>query len=137
MIRNNVDGIGQTFQIVLPNLESFKDGKQFLVMYVVVQLRHSESARVKGNWVNFITFINNGEDCSESIVWGIGFHNELSIRNPMSEDRSRGKCFLERVESILTEGVELLRNVLLGEACQWNDNIWIVEDELAVKVSKT
>ena len=68
MIRNNVDGIGRTFQIVLPNLESFKDGKQFLVMYVVVQLRHSESARVKGNWVNFITFINNGEDCSESIV---------------------------------------------------------------------
>ena len=27
MIHNNVDGVGQTFQIVLPNLESFKDGK--------------------------------------------------------------------------------------------------------------
>ena len=27
MICNNVDGIGWTFQIVLPNLESFKDGK--------------------------------------------------------------------------------------------------------------
>jgi len=27
MIYNNIDGIGQTFQIVLPNLESFKDGK--------------------------------------------------------------------------------------------------------------
>ena len=36
MIHNNVDGIGQTFQIVLPNLESFKDGKQFLVICVVV-----------------------------------------------------------------------------------------------------
>jgi len=41
----------------------------------------------------------------------------------MSEDRSGGKCFLERVESILIEGVELPRNVLLGEACQWNDNV--------------
>jgi len=79
MICNNVDGVDQTFQIVLPNLERFKDGKQFLVMYVIVQLHHSESARVKGNWVNFIIFINNGEDCSESIVRGIGFHNELSI----------------------------------------------------------
>ena len=68
MIRNNVDGIGRTFQIVLPNLESFKDGKQFLVMCVIVQLRCSESARVKGNWINFIIFVNNGEDCSESIV---------------------------------------------------------------------
>ena len=36
MIYNNVDGIGWTFQIVSPNLESFKDGKQFLVMCVVV-----------------------------------------------------------------------------------------------------
>jgi len=36
MIHNNVDGIGQTFQIVLPNLESFEDGKQFLVMCVIV-----------------------------------------------------------------------------------------------------
>jgi len=36
MIRNNIDGIGWTFQIVSPNLESFKDGQQFLVMCVVV-----------------------------------------------------------------------------------------------------
>jgi len=41
----------------------------------------------------------------------------------MSEDRSRGKYLLERVENIMTGGVELPRNVLLGEACQWNNNI--------------
>ena len=68
MIYNNIDGIGRTFQIVLPNLEGFKDGKQFLVMCVVVQLHCSKSVRVKSNWVNFIIFINNGEDCSKSIV---------------------------------------------------------------------
>jgi len=68
IIHNNVDGIGRTFQIMPPNLESFEDGKQFLVMCVIVQLHHSESARVKGNWMNFIIFVNNGEDCSESIV---------------------------------------------------------------------
>jgi len=137
MIHNNVNGIGQTFQIVPPNLESFKDDKQFLVMYVVVQLCHSKSARVKGNWMNFIIFINNREDCSKSIVRGISFHNELSIRNPMSEDRCRNECFLERVESILTGGVKLPRNVLPGEACQWNDDVRVVEDELAVKVCET
>ena len=68
IIHNNVDGIGRTFQIVSPNLEGFKDSKQFLVMCVTVQLHHSKSARVKSNLVNFIIFINNGEDCSESIV---------------------------------------------------------------------
>jgi len=92
---------------------------------------------VKGNWVNFIIFVNNREDCSESIVRDISFHNELSIGNPMSEDRYRGKCFLERVESILIGGVELPRNVLLGEACQWDDNVQVVEDEPAVKVCET
>ena len=92
-------------------------------MCVVVQLRRSESARVKGNWMNFIIFINNGEDCSESIVQSIYFHNELSIGNPMSEDRGGGKCLLKRVESITTGGVELPRNVFLGEVCQWNDDI--------------
>jgi len=123
IIHNNIDGIGWTFQIVLPNLESFKGGKQFLVMCIIVQLCRSESVRVKGNWMNFIIFVNNGEDCSESIVRGISFHNELSIRNPMSENRSESECLLEKVESIMIGGVELSRNVLPGEVCQWNDNV--------------
>ena len=87
--------------------------------------------------MNFIFFINNGKDCSESIVQSISFHNKLSIGNPMSEDRYGGKCFLERVESISTGGVELPRNILLGKICQWNDNVQVVEDELAVKACKT
>ena len=137
MIYNNIDGISQTFQIVLPNLESFKDSKQFLVICVIVQLCHSESARVKGNWMNFIIFVNNEEDCSESIVQGISFHDELNIGNPMSKDRSKGKYFLERVKSIYTGGVKLPRNVLPDETCQWNNNVQIVEDELAVKFCET
>jgi len=68
IIHNNIDRIGRTFQIVLPNHESFEDGKQFLIICVIVQLCCSKSVRVKGNWVNFIIFINNGKDCSESIV---------------------------------------------------------------------
>ena len=87
--------------------------------------------------MNFIIFVNNRENCSKSIVQGISFHNELSIRNPMSKDRSRGKYFLERVESISTREVKLPRNILLGEACQWNNNVQVVEDELAVKACKT
>ena len=67
MIYNNVDEIGWTFQVMLPNFESFKDGKQFLVMYVVVQLHCGESVGVKDYWMNFIFFINNKKDCSKSI----------------------------------------------------------------------
>jgi len=123
IICNNIDGISQTFQVVSPNFESFKDGKQFLIMHVVVQLYCSESVGVKSHQMNFIFFINNGKDCSESIVQSISFHNELSIGNPMSEDRGRSECFLEIIESIMTGGVKLPRNVLLGEVYQWNDNV--------------
>ena len=83
IIHNNVDGIGQTFQVMLPNLESFIDSKQLLVMCVIIQLHHSKSAEVKSNQVNFIFFINNGKNCSESIVRSISFYNELSIENPI------------------------------------------------------
>ena len=55
----------------------------------------------------------------------------------MSENRSRDKCLLKRVESIMTGGVKLPRNVLLGEVCQCNDNVQIIEDEPVVKISKT
>ena len=36
IIHNNIDRIDQTFQVMLPNLESFKDSKQFLIMCVII-----------------------------------------------------------------------------------------------------
>ena len=122
---------------MLLNLERFKNSEQFLVIYVIIQLQYSESVRVKSNRMNFIIFVNNGEDCSKSIVQSISFHNELYIGNPISENGSGGKCLLERVESITTKGVELPRNVLLDEMCQWNNNVQIIEDETAIEISKT
>ena len=68
MIHNNVNRIGWTFQIVLPNLKGFKDSKQFLVMCIVIQLCYSKSVRVKSNWMNIIIFINNRENYRKSIV---------------------------------------------------------------------
>ena len=118
MIHNNVNRIGQTFQVVSSNFESFKNSKQFLIMCIIVQLHCSESVGVKDNQMNFILFVNNGKNCSKSIVQSISFHNKLSIGNPMSKDGSRHSCLLKRIESITTEGVELLRNILPGKVCQ-------------------
>ena len=122
---------------MLPNLESFKDGKQFLIMCVVIQLHCSESVGVKDNQINFIFFINNRKNCNESIVQSIGFYNKLSIGNPMSKNGSKDKCLLKRIESIMTERVELPRDILLDEVCQWNNNIQIVKDKPVIEISKT
>jgi len=36
----------------------------------------------------------------------------------MSKDESRDECLFERIESIMTVGVKIPRDVLPGEACQ-------------------
>jgi len=53
------------------------------------------------------------------------------------DNRSRGECLLEWVESIMTEWIELLENVLPGKAYQWNDNIWVVEDKPVIEICIT
>ena len=68
--------------------------------------------------MNFIFFIYNRKNYSKSIVQSISFHNELSIRNPVSENRSKAEYLLERVESIMIGRIELLRNILLGKVYQ-------------------
>ena len=68
--------------------------------------------------MNFIFFITNKKDCSKSVVQSISFHNELSIKNQMSKNRSRDEYLLERIESIMIGGVKLPRDLLLGEVCQ-------------------
>ena len=68
--------------------------------------------------MNFVFFIHNRKNCSKSIVQSISFHNELNIRNPICEDRSKDECLLKRVESIITGIIKLSGNVLLGEVCQ-------------------
>jgi len=70
---------------------------------------------VKDNWVNFIIFAYNGEDCNKSIVKGIYFHNKLSIRDPVDKNGHRGECLLQGVESIITGVVKILENILLSK----------------------
>jgi len=41
----------------------------------------------------------------------------LSIGNPMSENGDGDECLLGKIESITTGGVELSRDILLGEIC--------------------
>jgi len=87
-------------------------------MYIIIQLHCSKRVKVKDDWINFIFFINNGKDCSKSIVQNISFYNKLSIGNPISKDRSESECLFKKVVHIMTGEVKLPRNILLDEMCQ-------------------
>ena len=81
-------------------------------MYVIIQFCYSKSAGVKSDQIDFVFFIHNRKNCSESIVPSISFHNELSIRNLVYENGSRDEYLLKGVKSITTEEIELQENIL-------------------------
>ena len=68
-------------------------------MSVIVQICYGESAGVKGNWMNLIFFIYNRNNYSESIVGDIGFHNELSIGDPVHRMGAKINAFFKELKA--------------------------------------
>ena len=96
MIRDDVNRSWSSFEVVLPDFEGFENGQEFLVMYIVVQLHGVESLGVKGDWMYLIVCWRYcGQNCCWSIVGGVGFDNEWSIRNPMHKDQSSREGFFK------------------------------------------
>ena len=55
----------------------------------------------------------------------------------MSKNRSGSECLLKKVESIMIGKVKLPGNILSDKTYQWNNNVQVVENKLAIKVSET
>jgi hypothetical protein len=102
-----------------PSLEGFKDSEKLLIMSVVVEFWRCEGPRVVGNWM-YISIGVNGQDCTQGIVQGIGFHNNLLIRHPVGEDRSSGECLFQVLESSAAFLRKSPRNTFSCEACKQN-----------------
>ena len=118
VIYNNVNEKGQTLEIVASDFESFKNGQEFFVIDIMIQLHGDESPGVKDNWVNFIIFIHNGKDGNKNIFRDICFYNKLSIGDLVGKDEHEDECFLKEVNSIMAEVVKLPEDILLNEVDQ-------------------
>ena len=92
---------------------------------------------MEGYGVDLIIFSHNGENSSKSVVWGIGFHDELCIRNPMRKDRSGGEGLFQGVKCYFTIVVKVPRSILSSELSEQNDYVWIIENKTFVEVGKT
>ena len=91
VIGDHVHRSCRALKIVMPVVEGLKDRKEFLVMSVIIQLWRGHGVGVDCNWSEFTIRAHDGEDASDSVVRGISFNHEQSIRDPMSEDQSRCK----------------------------------------------
>jgi hypothetical protein len=56
-----------------PRLEGFKNGKQFLVVGVIVELGTRQGTTVEGDWMNFAVVGAQGEDTGDGVVGRVGF----------------------------------------------------------------
>ena len=60
---------------MVPLAESFKNGKEFLVMCVIIQLRGSKSARVESDGMELVVGAVERENSGDGVVGGISLNN--------------------------------------------------------------
>jgi len=104
---------------------------------VIVELQSRKHLGVEGYGVNFIIFSHNRENSSKSIVWGIGFYDKLCIWNPMRKDRSKGKGLFQSNKYHSTFVVKIPWSVFSSKTSKQNDYVWIIENEIPVKVGES
>ncbi|KIN95566.1 hypothetical protein M404DRAFT_165501 [Pisolithus tinctorius Marx 270] len=105
-------------------------------MGIIVEFWHSHGTGVESNWAEFTIRAGDRQNTSNGIVGGVGFNCKQSVRDPVSENRSRTKGILQMGES----GVALLgkvpRSTLSREASEQNDDVRVVVNESSVEVCK-
>ncbi|KIN97862.1 hypothetical protein M404DRAFT_159354 [Pisolithus tinctorius Marx 270] len=117
--------------------ESLEDSQQLLVVGIIVEFWRSRGARVESDWVEFTIGAGERQNTSNGIVRGIGFHCKQSIRNPVSENRSRAEGILQAEESRAALLRKVPRSTLSHKVSEWNDDVGVVINELSIEVCKT
>ena len=114
---DHIDRSTGIFEEVSPDTEGFKDGKEFLVMSIVVEFWSTEGAGMESHGVDFPGVGFNRQDGSESVVRGIGLNNDGPVRNPMGQDGRGGECGLQGFKVLPSGNGEVPSGALMGEPC--------------------
>ena len=122
---------------MLPGPEGLVNGKQFLIMGVVVELWSRQSLRVVHDGANLLIWTIDEEDASDSIVGSVSLYNHQSVRNPMGKNWSGGEGIFKLSEGRATEVAKVPWSTFAGESCQRNDDVRVIVDETMVEIGKS
>jgi len=136
VVCDDVNRGGGAFKVVVPVPECLEDGKEFLIVGVIVQLRSSQGLGVVGDQTNLSVGASDRQDASDGIVRGIHFHDDRGVWNRMGKDGCSGEGMLESIEGTLTVLREIPRSVFPGEPGKWNHDVQVIEYKLAVEIGK-
>ena len=114
MICDHVDWSIGNFEVVSPDMESFKDCKQFFVMGVIVEFQSTEGAGMESHGVDFTRICLCGEDGTQSIIGSISFYNDRFVGDPMGQDRCGDENRFQGLEGFLSGISKVPWNTLVG-----------------------
>jgi hypothetical protein len=122
---------------VSPYPKSFIDCQELFVMDIIIQFGGSECSGMESNWMNLsIVWRDNGLDRCEGAIRSIGFKEDQSIWNPMSQYWSSGEGFFQGHESHLAVFGEIPFDSFLGESGEQNGDVRVVVNDVSIEVSK-
>ena len=102
MCSSDLHRIGRTFQIVMPGAEGLVDGKELLIVGIVVEFWRGQCPRVERNRTDLTILTTDGDDTRDGIVRGVSFHYDGVVRQPMSQDGGGSEGVFEALESNVT-----------------------------------
>ena len=94
VVSDNVDWSARAFKVMMPSPEGLMNSEELLIVGVIVELRSGEGARVESDRPDLVIWAPDGDNSGDGIVRGVGFHNDRSIRHPMSKYGSCSEGFL-------------------------------------------
>ena len=77
------------------------------------------------------------QDCTKSVVGGIGFDDNRHVGNPMCKNRCCCKSFLQSIESIASRIGGGPQSILPSESGERNSDVGVVRNKTMVEIGKT
>ena len=84
VVSDDSERLSETLQIVPPELDGGDDGKELLVVDLVVALGRRHLAGKEGDWVEESGGLDLGEDGGDGVVGGVGFDDGFEGRVEMA-----------------------------------------------------
>ena len=117
VVSDNIDRGTRPLQVMSPVAEGLVDGKELLIVGVIVEFRSGEGMRVECDGAELSVGAGDRKDASDGIVGSVGLDCDRNIRHPMGEDRSGGECLLQGVEGGVTVVREVPWSILAHQVC--------------------
>ncbi|KIM60182.1 hypothetical protein SCLCIDRAFT_124808, partial [Scleroderma citrinum Foug A] len=134
VISNNIHQGGRALQVVSPGFEGLENSEELLVMHVVVQLGHSECARIEGNRLNLAIGTGDGQDTSDRIVQSVGFNSNRGARLIVSKDGSSCEGLLQLIEGTSTVLGEVPGGIFPSKPIEYEAMVEVREAEEGLDV---